>query len=39
MDIKPNLLEDYINFVDSTKKQNKDFKILIFLFAIIYLCF
>ena len=27
MNIKTNLLEEYVNFVDSTKKQNKYFKI------------
>ena len=25
MNIKTNLLEDYVNFVDNTKKQNKYF--------------
>ena len=32
MDIKTNLLEEYLNFVDNTKKQNKNFKIIIFCF-------
>ena len=35
MDIKTNLLDDYVNFVDSTKKQNKYFKTIIILIAII----
>ena len=35
MNIKTSSLEDYVNFVDSTKKQNKYFKIIIFLFGII----
>ena len=35
MDIKTNLLEEYVNFVDNTKKQNKYFKVLISLFVII----
>ena len=40
MNINTNLLEDYINFVDNTKKQNKHFKIFLFLMAIImFLCF
>ena len=26
MNIKTNLLEEYVNFVDNTKKQNKYFK-------------
>ena len=34
MNIKTNLLEDYVNFVDLTKKQNKYFKIVILLFTI-----
>ena len=38
MNIKTNLLEDYVNFVDLTKKQNKYFKIIIILFVVI-LCF
>ena len=42
MNIKTKLLEVYVNFVDLTKKQNKHFKIFIFLIAIItvlFLCF
>ena len=35
MNIKTNLLEDYVNFVDNTKKQSKYFKIFIFLFMVI----
>ena len=35
MDIKTNLLEEYVNFVDSTKKQNKYFKTVIVSFVII----
>ena len=30
MNIKTNLLEEYVNFVDTTLKQNKYFKITIF---------
>ena len=30
MNIKTNLLEEYVNFVDNTKKQNKYFKIFFF---------
>ena len=37
MDTKTNLLEDYVNFVDNTKNQNKYFKIVIFLF-VVFLC-
>ena len=42
MDFKTNLVEEYVKFVDNTKKQNKYFKILLFLIAIIvflFLCF
>ena len=35
MDIKTKLLEEYVNFVDNTKKQNKYFKIIMFLIVII----
>ena len=35
MNIKTSSLEEYVNFVDTTKKQNKYFKIFIFLIAII----
>ena len=33
MNIKTSLLEQYVNFVDNTKKQNNDFQLL-FLIAI-----
>ena len=39
MDIKTNLPEEYINFVDNTRKQNKNFKIIIILFVIILCLF
>ena len=39
MNIKTNLLEEYVNFVDKTKKQNKHFKILIILFVNILCLF
>ena len=39
MNIKTNLLEEYVNFVDNTKKQNKCFKISIILFVIIMFLF
>ena len=42
MNIKTKLLEEYVNFVDNTKRQNKYFKIFIVLIAIIiflFLCF
>ena len=32
MNIKTTLLEEYVNFVDNTKKQNRYFKISIVLF-------
>ena len=35
MNIKTNLLEEYVNFVDNTKKQNKYLKIFLFVIAII----
>ena len=35
MNNKTNLLEDYLNFVDSTKKQNAYSERVMFLFAII----
>ena len=38
MNIKTNLLEEYVNFVDNTKKQNKYFKIFISLIVIIIFC-
>ena len=34
MNIKTNLLEDYVNFVDNTKRQNKYFKTIIISIAI-----
>ena len=34
MNIKTNLLEEYVNFVDNTKEQNKHFKIFLFVIAI-----
>ena len=37
MNIKTNLLEEYVNFVDNTKKQNKYFK-LILIFFVVILC-
>ena len=39
MNIKTNLLEEYVNFVDNTKKQNKYLKISIILFVIIVFLF
>ena len=42
MKIKTTLLEEYVNFVDNTKKQNKYFKTFLFLIVIImflFLCF
>ena len=39
MNIKTNLLEEYVNFVDNTKKQNKHFKIFITLIVIIMFVF
>ena len=38
MNIKTNLLEEYVNFVDNTKKQ-KYFKIIMFLIVIIMFFF
>ena len=35
MNIKTNLIEEYVNFVDSTKKQNKYFKKNLILFVVI----
>ena len=34
MNIKINLLEDYVNFVHLTKKQNEYFKVSIILFVV-----
>ena len=39
MNIKTNLLEEYINFVDNTKQQNKYFKLFLFLIVIIMFLF
>ena len=39
MNNKTILIEEYINFVDNTKKQNKYFKIIIILFLIIIIMF
>ena len=39
MNIKTNLLEEYVNFVDTTKKQNKYFKIVMFLIVRIRFLF
>ena len=35
MNIKTNLLEEYVNFVDNTKKQNMYFKLILTLFVVI----
>ena len=35
MNIKTNLLEDYVNFVDTTTRQNTYVKIIIFFFVVI----
>ena len=37
MNIETNLLEEYVNFVDNTKKQNKYPK-LILIFFVVILC-
>ena len=37
MNIKTSLLEDYVNFVDLTKKQNKYFKRILIL-IVVFLC-
>ena len=39
MNIKTNLLEEYVNFVDNTKKRNKKLRIctIIFVFIVIIL--
>ena len=39
MNIETNLIEEYVNFVDNTKKQNKYFKIIMFFFVFIPLFF
>ena len=42
MNNKTKLLEEYVNFVDNTKKQNKYFRIFLFLMVLImflFLCY
>ena len=39
MNIKTNLLEEYVNFADNTKKQNKYFKAFLKLIAIFMFLF
>ena len=39
MDNKTCLIEEYVNFVDTTKKHNKYLKIIIFLFVVILCLF
>ena len=39
MNIKTNLFEEYVNFVDLTKKQNKYLKMIIILFMVILCLF
>ena len=39
MNIRTNLLEDYVNFVDITKKPNKYFKTILILFVVILCLF
>ena len=39
MNIKTNLLEEYVNFVDNTKEQNKYIKIFILLIVLIMFLF
>ena len=39
MNIKTNILEDYVNFVDTTKKQNKYFKVNVILIVVILCLF
>ena len=39
MNIKTNLLEEYVDFFDNTKKQNKNFKIFIILIVLIMFLF
>ena len=34
MNIKTKLLEEYVNFVDDTKKQNKYLKLISILFVV-----
>ena len=39
MNTKTNLLEDYVKFVDLTKKQNRYFKIFTLLYVVILCLF
>ena len=39
MNIESNLPEDFVNFVTTTKKQNKHFKVIIILLVVIKFCF
>ena len=39
MNIKTNLLENYVIFVDTTKKGNKYFKTIVILIAIVLFLF
>ena len=39
MNNKTNLLEEYANFVDNTKKQNKYLKTIVILFMVILCLF
>ena len=43
MNIKTNLLEEYVNFVAITRKQNKNLEIILFLFTrkiiLFFFCF
>ena len=39
MNIKTKLLEDYVNFSDSTTKQNTYFGKIFFYLLLLYLCF
>ena len=39
MNIKTNLLEGYVDFVDTTKKQNRYFKIILVLGVVILTLF
>ena len=34
MNITTNLIEEYVTFVDTTKKQNKYFEIIVILFVV-----
>ena len=39
MNIKTELLEDYVNFVETTKKQNKKFILTLILFVVLIILF